>query len=183
MVIWRQQGARVGFIHVPVTVTSVIGGGNQSDAEFLIDTGALDAVAPSRELHRIGLKPDGVNTYERADGRLRDFEFAFARLTFMGTVVLCRVLFGPDDASPLLGVMALESAGVVIDPANRRLRKLPALPLKAAHSLIRTRARASPRTISSPDSSRMPREPAGTARVRPLRTTLVPWALRSSRIR
>lgn len=131
MVIWRQQGASVGFIHVPVTVTLVIGGSKQYGAEFLIDTGALDAVAPSRELHRIGLKPDGVNTYELADGSLRDFAFAFARLTFMGTVVICRVLFGPDDASPLLGVMALESAGVVIDPANRRLRKRPALPLKA----------------------------------------------------
>jgi hypothetical protein len=36
------------------------------------------------------------------------------------------------------------------------------------------RARASPSTISSPDSSRMPREPAGTVSVLPLRTMLVP---------
>ena len=43
-----------------------------------------------------------------------------------------------------------------------------------------TRRRASPRTISSLDCSRTPREPAGTLIVFPLRTIVVPWALRSS---
>jgi hypothetical protein len=41
-----------------------------------------------------------------------------------------RVIFGPDDSEPLLGVTALESLGIVVDPANRRLKRLPAIPLK-----------------------------------------------------
>jgi hypothetical protein len=40
------------------------------------------------------------------------------------------VIFGPDDADPLLGVTALESVGITVDPANRTLKRLPAIPLK-----------------------------------------------------
>ena len=40
------------------------------------------------------------------------------------------VIFGPDDAEPLLGVTALESAGITVDPASRALKKLPAIRLK-----------------------------------------------------
>jgi hypothetical protein len=38
--------------------------------------------------------------------------------------------FGPDDREPLLGVTALESVGITVDPANRQLKRLPAIPLK-----------------------------------------------------
>jgi hypothetical protein len=41
-----------------------------------------------------------------------------------------RVIFGPDDVEPILGVTALESVGILIDPTNRTLKKLPAIPLK-----------------------------------------------------
>ena len=48
----------------------------------------------------------------------------------MGEVTAGRVIFGPDDAEPLLGATALESVGITIDPANRTLKRLPAIPLK-----------------------------------------------------
>jgi hypothetical protein len=40
------------------------------------------------------------------------------------------VIFGPDNAEPLLGVTALESVGILVDPANQTLKRLPAIPLK-----------------------------------------------------
>jgi len=48
----------------------------------------------------------------------------------MGEVTVGRVIFGPDDVDPILGVTALESVGITIDPANRTLKRLPAIPLK-----------------------------------------------------
>jgi hypothetical protein len=48
----------------------------------------------------------------------------------MGEITAGRVVFGPDDAEPLLGVTALESVGIVVDPASRTLKRLPAIPLK-----------------------------------------------------
>jgi predicted aspartyl protease len=88
-------------------------------------------VAPATALRRIGLEPDGTNTYELADGSFRDYAFTCARLDFMGSTVVSRIVFGPDEAEPLLGVLALEAAGIEVDPANQRLKKLPALRLKA----------------------------------------------------
>ena len=40
------------------------------------------------------------------------------------------VLFGDEKAEPLLGVTALESLGIEIDPLNQQLKKLPAVRLK-----------------------------------------------------
>ena len=48
----------------------------------------------------------------------------------MGEITAGRVIFGPDDVEPVLGVTALESVGIRVDPANRTLKHLPAIPLK-----------------------------------------------------
>ena len=40
-------------------------------------------------------------------------------------------MFGPDNSEPILGVLALEAAGFVVDPVGERLKKLPARSLKA----------------------------------------------------
>jgi predicted aspartyl protease len=48
----------------------------------------------------------------------------------MGEVAGGLVLFGKDNAEPLLGVTALESVGIEVDPNNQRLKRLPAVRLK-----------------------------------------------------
>jgi predicted aspartyl protease len=53
-----------------------------------------------------------------------------ARIEFMGEVVGATVIFGDDDAEPLLGVTALESVGIEVDPQNQRLKRLPTVRLK-----------------------------------------------------
>ena len=68
--------------------------------------------------------------YELANGAIEEYEYGLAEITFMGEITAGRIIFGPDDAEPLLGVTALESVGITIDPANRTLKRLPAIPLK-----------------------------------------------------
>ena len=41
----------------------------------------------------------------------------------MGDLTAGRVVIGEDDVEPLLGVTALESAGIEVDPVNRRLKR------------------------------------------------------------
>ncbi len=48
----------------------------------------------------------------------------------MGEFVGATVIFGEDDIEPILGVTALESVGIEIDPQNQRLKRLPAVRLK-----------------------------------------------------
>jgi hypothetical protein len=68
--------------------------------------------------------------YELADGTLQEYPFGLVEITFMGEVTAGRVIFGPDNVEPLLGVTALESVGITVDPTSRTLKRLPAIPLK-----------------------------------------------------
>lgn len=100
------------------------------EAEFLVDTGATDSMAPGGMLKQIGIQPAGSMVYELADGTKREYPFGLAEIRFMGEITAGRVIFGPDSAEPVLGVTALESVGISVDPANRTLKRLPAIPLK-----------------------------------------------------
>ena len=68
--------------------------------------------------------------YEHADGSVKEYPFDLAQIEFMGEITAGRVIFGPDDCEPQLGVTAVESVGIVIDPTNKTLKRLPAIPLK-----------------------------------------------------
>ena len=129
MTIWK-QGEKVGLIHVSVKVLGGGGGGGTYDANFLVDTGATDSMAPASGLAKAGIKPIGKLAYELADGRVVEDEFGLAQIEFMGEITAGRMLFGPDDVEPLLGVTQLESAGIVIDPRTGQLKRSPAIPLK-----------------------------------------------------
>ena len=48
----------------------------------------------------------------------------------MGERVGVNIIFGPDDAEPILGVTALESVGIEVDPRSQRLKRLPSVRLK-----------------------------------------------------
>jgi predicted aspartyl protease len=95
----------------------------------MVDTGAMDSMAPSSDLETAGVERIGRETYELADGSYREYDFGLVQIELMGTITAGRVLFGPDGTEPLLGVTALESAGVTIDPTRQTLRKLPAIRL------------------------------------------------------
>ena len=100
------------------------------DADFLVDTGAWDTMAPASELKKIGIRPVGKDMYETANGDVVEYEYGHAEMKFMGEIIATRILFGPDHSEPILGVVALESAGFLVDPKNQTLRKLRARPLK-----------------------------------------------------
>jgi len=120
----------MGLTHVTVSL-KVPGSSNGAYSSlFLVDTGATDCMAPASALANIGVQAVGRTTYELADGSVREYPFGLAQIEFMGEITAGRVIFGPDDAEPILGVTALESVGITIDPTNRTLKRLPAIPLK-----------------------------------------------------
>jgi len=90
----REDG--VGFIHIPVSVKGLAEPAGHYDALFLIDTGAIDSLAPASELQRAGIRPVGTKTYELADGSRHDYSFGFARIEFMGEITAGRIIFGPE---------------------------------------------------------------------------------------
>ena len=97
---------------------------------FLVDTGATDSMAPRDKLEQLGIRAVGKTCYELADGTVREYLFGLVRIEFLGETTAGRIIFGERDSEPLLGVTALESVGILVDPANQTLKRLPAIPLK-----------------------------------------------------
>jgi len=120
----------MGLTHVKVSLRSLNDPNGSYESEFLVDSGASDSMAPASELHRIGVEPTGTRAYEIADGTTHEYQVGYVWAEVMGESTASRVIFGPDEAAPLLGVITLESLGLTIDPVNQVLKKLPALYLK-----------------------------------------------------
>ncbi len=119
----------MGFTHVVVRLFNAPSQDTYA-ANFLVDTGAMDTMAPASSLKKIGIRPVGKELYELANGERVEYEHGNAEMEFMGAIVPTRVIFGPDNSEPILGVIALETAGFIVDPKNRKLIKLRARPLK-----------------------------------------------------
>ena len=120
----------MGTTHVTVTVRNPAHLDRTWEGLFLVDTGAVDCLIPGNRLREIGVVPKAQRTYELADGTEVKMDIATAEIEFMGELVGSTVIFGADDTEPILGVTALESVGIEVDPRSQRLKRLPAVRLK-----------------------------------------------------
>jgi clan AA aspartic protease len=118
--------------HVTTTIRNLAGRGKGFAAEFLVDTGAVDCLAPAKALRKVGIKPEGKNVYELAGGSPVKLEYGFARISLMGEETVTPIIFGPDGSEPILGVLALEGLGISVDPKTRALKRERARSLKPA---------------------------------------------------
>ena len=85
---------------------------------------------PRPHLEAIGLKPKGQRVYGLADGSDLKMDITTGDIEFMGEIVGGTIVFGETNAEPLLGVTALESVGIEVDPRNQTLNRLPSTRLK-----------------------------------------------------
>lgn len=120
----------MGTTHARVRITNPADAQKYWEGLLLVDTGATDSLVPGPYLESIGLKPEATRVYELADGSDISVDVTVAMLELMGEKIGGTVIFGEPGAEPLLGVTALESAGVEVDPVNQRLKKLPSVRLK-----------------------------------------------------
>src|SRR5437763_4954552 len=120
----------MGMTYVTTTLRNLSARGKGFTAKFLVDTGAIHSLAPATALRKAGIRKEGRWRYELANGQPVEYDYGFARISFLGHETVSEVIFGPADAEPILGVLALESTGLSVDPKTRSLRRMPALPLK-----------------------------------------------------
>lgn len=120
----------MGVTRVTASVANLAKSRPPYESEFLVDTGAIDCMAPAGALKKAGVKVERKAVYELADGRPVEYPVGFARISFLGYETVCQVIFGPDDVEPLLGVVALDNCGIAVDPVSRTLKPMTAKPLK-----------------------------------------------------
>ncbi len=122
----REGGNEMGAIRITVSIRNPADPERTWEGEFLVDTGATDTLVPRQHLESIGIVPEGQRSYRLAGGNEILMDIGIARIEFMGDFTAGVVAFGAENAEPLLGVTALESVGVEVDPHNQTISKLPA---------------------------------------------------------
>ncbi|MDS4025675.1 MAG: hypothetical protein RKO25_01585 [Candidatus Contendobacter sp.] len=120
----------MGPTRVTVRVENLARSGKPYENEFLVDTRAIDCLAPASALQQAGVVVEGRDFYETANGEVREYAYGFAFISFMGSKTVAQIIFGPEDVEPILGVTALENAGIGIDPVARTLKRMVAKPLE-----------------------------------------------------
>lgn len=89
--------------------------------DALVDTGASYTTLPASTLRQLGVEPMDTLRFILADGSyiLRSLGQTWIRAE--GRQVITLVVFGDEDAAPLIGAYALEGLRLGVDPVNQRL--------------------------------------------------------------
>ena len=124
----------MGATHVTVAIRNPAEPHRVWEGLFLVDTGATDCLVPRQHLESIGLVPKAQRRYGLADGSEIRFDITGGEIAFMGETTWGTIVFGEEDAEPLLGVTALESVGIEVDPDSQKLSRLPATRLKGVRT-------------------------------------------------
>ena len=91
------------------------------DVEALVDTGAFYTLLPTPMLEELGLAPTWTESFSLADGSKVGMGVGEAIVRFNGDWRPSFVVFGLEEAEPLLGAHTLEGFGLTVDPRNQQL--------------------------------------------------------------
>ena len=87
----------------------------------LVDTGASYSMFPRSMLERLGIATLERHGFELADRSIVEYDVGEALLRVNGRDRTTSVIFGDDDAEPLLGANALQEFLLAVDPVAERL--------------------------------------------------------------
>ena len=82
----------MGYTHVTVEVNNLQRSKPAYKASFLVDTGAIVCLAPTAELRKAGIEPEGREAHELANGTPVEYDYGFARISFMGSDTVTKII-------------------------------------------------------------------------------------------
>jgi clan AA aspartic protease len=110
----------MGVFKIPIEVGDPAGQSYES-VEATVDTGATNTMFPAMLLQKLGVTPYKKSIFELGDGRKVVLEVGRTWVKVDGQQEFTQVIFGSDDAEPLLGAVTLEEMALSVDPVRRRL--------------------------------------------------------------
>lgn len=116
---------RVGLVVLKVEVGNPAKPEVTEEVEFLIDSGAIYSVVPTKILKKLGIKPLSQEEFRLANGEKILRKKGIALFKYGERVGGADVIFGEKEGSILLGAFTLEALGLVLDPLKRELKPLP----------------------------------------------------------
>ena len=86
-----------------------------------VGTGATAVTLPASILRGLDVQPTETCMAEFASGEVREMAVGETWVQVDGKVVWTPVVFNDEGTPPLLGMLALEQAGLAVDPVGQRL--------------------------------------------------------------
>ncbi len=96
-------------------------GGDELEAETLVDTGAVHSMFPAALLHQLQVEPVSQRELTFANGDTATLDVGVATISIDGEKLPCLVIFGPEENQYLLGATTLEIFDLIVDPSRREL--------------------------------------------------------------
>ena len=116
----------MGTFNVSIQVGGA-SGGEFLPVDALVDTGASHTMLPSNLLTTLGVVVIEQVAFQLADERMVEYDVGEARIRLDGRERTTLVIFGPDDAEPLLGATTLQLFNMAVDTVSDRLYSVPGL--------------------------------------------------------
>ena len=117
----------MGHVHVQAVISSA-DGTRSREFEAMVDTGSTYTFLPAAMLRDLGIEPTRTSEFELASGETAQYARGEAIVRINGFGQVTPVVFGEDDAEPLIGVVTLEELELAVDavagelvPAKLRL--------------------------------------------------------------
>lgn len=95
------------------------------ELELLVDSGAVYSVISAPILRELGIKPEEERKFILANGEVMKRKVGIGRFQYKEFRGGAPVIFGEKGDSLLLGATSLEAMGLVLNPLQRELMKLP----------------------------------------------------------
>ena len=161
----------MGTFRWPLRISSMDGQQAQ-EMEATVDTGASFTSLPSRLLRELGVEATGKRGFLLADGRRVEMDYGQAWATIDGESVVTIVVFGEDEAPPLLGAYTLEG----LDPGGSGGGGGPGSSTAGSHPHDHVLGRCGARRVPSSCSSQSPAS-CGAISPPPRARPVKPWAV------
>ena len=92
---------------------------------MLVDSGAGYSVVPGALLGKLGIHPHRERSFLLANGAEVKRQMGDATFHFHDEMASSPVIFGTPGDAALLGVVSLETLGLILDPFQRKLLPMP----------------------------------------------------------
>ena len=114
----------MALTYITVTVKNPKSGKKAKKRRFLVDSGAIFTVIPTKILKRLDIKPIDKQEFILANGEAVVKEIGQVEVEIYGKSRIVPCVFG-DEGIYLLGATTLENFGLMLDPLKREVKPLP----------------------------------------------------------
>jgi len=117
----------MGHTTAAVKICSPQDGTKCVETELIVDTGITYTWIKRERLEAIGVKPSKARKFRTIEGRTIEREVGEAVIECLGERAMSIVVFAERDDVEVMGVVALESLALEVDPVTRQLKKAESL--------------------------------------------------------